>query len=277
MPKKNLNNVSKKMIDYFISSGLTEDMVQEIIDEEFTNCLGTLDDLDTKTKDLIVNAINELAASVSNIEELENKFNNIDAQITLVKQKLINTLNNKGFRETIDINISWEDLIGYINGFEDFNYKNKNVYEFTIPNANSTIVLQSDLRGDGSYTVYTDWGDGTVDENTSHTYTDAGVYIVKTKLSVVSLNGLVYNQNTVDYLTDVIDINKNIDNASYMFANCKNLRIIDGNDWLTTKLNNTTCMFLNCTNLIAIYMDNWNADNITTAHNMFGGCTSLYY
>jgi hypothetical protein len=109
MPKKNLNNVSKKMIDYFISSGLTEDMVQEIIDEEFTNCLGTLDDLDTNAKDLIVNAINELAASVSNIEELENKFNNIDAQITLVKQKLINTLNNKGFRETIDINIGWED------------------------------------------------------------------------------------------------------------------------------------------------------------------------
>jgi hypothetical protein len=68
----------------------------------------------------------------------------------------------------------------------------------------------------------------------------------------------------------------NIENASYMFANCPNLQLVNLTEINFTNLNNTQGMFENDTKLLTIYVDRTFVPNsIVTSINMFKNCTSL--
>lgn len=58
-------------------------------------------------------------------------------------------------------------------------------YVFNITTANTTINLDSNPNGDG----ITDWGDGTVDSETSHRYSAAGTYTVITDNTIGTKSG----------------------------------------------------------------------------------------
>lgn len=276
--RKKINDISKQISDFVNNiEVVTKERVLELINSEFLSQLGNLEDLDTTSKDCIVNAINELLESrSSNLDDLVDRIEDIEIVINNVKQVLIDALIQNGIRENITIDDSWETIINYITWFNYYNYKDVNVYVFNV-NANDTIVLQNDLRGDTfSGTVYTDWGDGTIDTNLSHTYTSAGTFTVKSKYSIVTTQS-GSDANTRSRLIDIIDINKNITNAVSMFYKCSSLQIVDGTIWDTSNITNMKNMFSKCTSLTAVYMDTWDVSNIDSISNMFDGCTSLYY
>ena len=74
----------------------------------------------------------------------------------------------------------------------------------------------------------TDWGDGNIDENSTHTYT-SGKYLIKTKLQIMNITEYNnywsnYNGDNSDYIepampiTKCMSIRKDIDNMDYFFA-----------------------------------------------------------
>jgi hypothetical protein len=272
----NINNISKKLADYFQSLGISEERVIELINLGLNNQVGKLTNLKTNDKSLIVNAINELL-NVDLIGSLEDRLEDIEEVINTIKQNLIDKLVANGIKEQLSINDDWEKLINHIEWFNKYNYKDKNIYKFTVSNVD-TIVLQNDLRGDTfTGTVYTDWGDGTIDTELSHTYYKAGTYEVKTKYSLHGSSGFGYDSRTLSKLVDVIDINKNITNANYMFSKCTNLHIVDGTIWDTSNITSMMSMFEECTNLVTVYMDKWDTSKINDIRYIFRKCTSLYY
>lgn len=273
----NLNNINKKLEDYFDSIGITEERVIELIQLGLINKVGSLYNLETNNKNLIVDAINELLNNDNAFKSIEDQLTELETIINTIKQNLINKLINNGIKENLSIDDDWEKLISYIDWFNDYNYKDKNVYKFTVSPSN-TIKLCNNLRGDTfNGIVYTDWGDGTVDTNLSHTYNSAGTYIVKSKYSLQGTDGSNYDATTLSCLTDVIDINKYITNAAYMFSKCNNLQIIDGSIWNTSNVTTMNSMFSECTNLVAIYMDKWVVNNVNDIRKMFDRCDKLYY
>lgn len=88
--------------------------------------------------------------------------------------------------------------------------------------------LNPTLRISGFASI--DWGDGTINTSTSHTYTKEGNYIIKIK------GNLSFNVNTSNYLFGgqllnftLLKCYFNKDTAigtSYMFKNCRNLEIL---------------------------------------------------
>ena len=71
-----------------------------------------------------------------------------------------------------------------------------NEFVFDINTSNITISLDTDRRGDTTpWDGNTDWGDGTVDTQSSHQYSQAGTYIVKTKYGLASPTSNSNNAN----------------------------------------------------------------------------------
>lgn len=274
----NLNNIPKKLEEYLSSAGISEERVIELITFHILSVVGDLNNLQTQNKDLIVNAINEILndGNSSKVNELEGKINELFQLGNDVKQMLVDALIAKGLEENISTSNSFETLINYIDWF-DF-YKGYNIYKFNVT-ANSTITLQSNLRGDSfTGTVYTDWGDGTIDTGLSHTYTTAGTYTVVSKYNVTAcIHGTTYKSdaNTLNCLIDVLNINKCMTDASHLFNGCNNLSVINANDWDTRNITLMNYMFANCTNLTTLNNENWNVSNVTSAVNMTDNCPKL--
>jgi surface protein len=273
----NINSISKKLADYFQSLGISEERVIELINLGLNNQVGKLTNLKTNDKSLIVNAINELL-NVDLIGSLEDRLEDIEEVINTIKQNLIDKLVANGIKEQLSINDDWEKLINHIEWFNKYNYKDKNIYKFTVSRID-TIVLQNDLRGDTfTGTVYTDWGDGTINTELSHTYTTAGTYTVVSKYNVtafVHTTTYKYDANTVNCLIDVLNINKSMTDASHLFNGCNNLTVINANDWDTSNITLMDYMFANCTNLITLNNENWNVSNVTSAAHMTSNCPKL--
>ena len=275
-----LNNIKRSLGDYITSeSGITEERVIELIRAELLNQVGDLNNLETNAKDLIVNAINEILNSgIDNsvIEDLEKDVDELFQLGNDVKQMLVDALIANGLtKENLSTSNTFESLINYIDWFEY--YKGYNIYEFTIPAdyAHYSIYLKEDLRGDTySGTVYTDWGDGTIDTNLSHVYGVAGTYQVITKYSVIDLNG-IGNSHTKMFFSNVVNINKNITNASNMFRECVGLKVIDANEWDTSNITNMDGMFSSCSNLTTLNNDKWNVSKVSSAVDMYLNCNKL--
>jgi surface protein len=267
-----LNNISRSLIEYLNSAGITEERVRELINAELLAQVGDLADLDTNAKDLIVNAINELAASVSKINALDSRINEVFQLGNNVKQLLVDTLIANGLtEENISTSDTFTDLIDQINKFN--NYRSYNVYKVKIP-GDYTMWLANDLRGD-SYngTVYTDWGDGTIDTNTTHRYA-AGEYTIITRYSICDTNGSGHSHAKM-FLSDVININQNINNAAYMFYECVSLKNINANDWDMRNITNMDYMFAKCSNLVTLNNEEWNVSRVESAVNMCLDCKNL--
>ena len=67
-----------------------------------------------------------------------------------------------------------------------------------------------------------------------------------------------------------------IDNLSYMFANCTNLKAVEHiNWWRTGNVTDMQSMFANCESLTSINMSSWDTPRVTNYGFMFAGCTNL--
>ena len=150
-----------------------------------------------------------------------------------------------------------------------------NVFEFTVNGSYRTITLDTNRRGDTTdWDGYTDWGDGTKDTNSSHSYSSNGTYIVKTKHGLSGTAGSI-NSYTRQYLTNVLNINKNMTNMSYMFYNCKALTTLDLSNFDTSNVTNMSYMFNSCSGLTLLNLSNLDTSNVTTMTYMFYNCNGL--
>lgn len=261
-------SISRRLSEYLTDTDLmNEEKIINITNRIILNQIGELNNLYTNDKSLLVNAINELVVDINSLESEYTKVSNL---ILEVKTKFINKLIEKGVNASI--NDTWNDILVYINDLELYPTKTENIFEFTVK-ANDTIVLKNDLRGD-STAIDTDWGDGIVNNALSHTYTKAGTYNVITRYSINDVNGSG-DSTTRELLTDVINVNKSINNASNMFYNCVNLTVVVADEWNTSNITDMSYMFNGCENLIAIYMNRCDVSNVTQIKGMFDG-TNLY-
>lgn len=275
MANEKINNIAKNLKEVIGDDiGISEQEVIDIINNILLNqVVGNNSNLNTNAKDLIVNAINELVTKSNN---LENSVNEAFQLGNDVKEMLVETLIAKGI---IDASTSdtFTTLISYLDLFTK--KKEFNVYEFTIDdwivNQNGQVYLENDLRGDTfSGTVLTDWGDGTIDRNTTHVYRNAGTYRVKTKYYACPNKELHAIQMSY-VITNVFGINKNMTDASYLFTECTKLTVVDVSDWDTSNIINMDYMFSGCKWLKEIDTSNWDVHNVESATHMFNECDRI--
>ena len=157
---------------------------------------------------------------------------------------------------------------------DDDNY---NLFKFdtSLTPKDKTVTLTADRRGDNtSWDGITDWGDGTLDTNTTHTYTNDGIYLVKTKYILDESNGR--NNNTREKLIDCININKNIKDCSNMFSGCINVvEFTNSSNWDTSNATSMNAMFSQCSGLTTLDLSNFDTSKVTSMGEMFSSCGSL--
>lgn len=121
----------------------------------------------------------------------------------------------------------------------------------------------------------TNWGDGTVNTEKSHTYREHGMYTIKTKSCP---NGAIPHDDVKNALIEVKQIklighNGNTQSYSNLFDGCKNLRKVTAYNLSPT---NCEYMFVNCSSLTEIVgLNTWNMSNCSKPSCMLDGCTSL--
>lgn len=267
----NLNNYNKKLVDHLNIDFIRKEEAVQLIIDEISSTVGNLNNLNTTTKDDLVSAINEIVARINVLET------NIESAFHLgndVKRKLVAALIAKGIRkEEISTSDLMNDIFNHINWLG--NYKAYYDYEFTITTANYVITLYDDPRGDNTYgTKYTDWGDGTIDTELTHTYTQTGVFRVKTKYVIYTTNG-VSNLNSRETLTNVFNVNNKATDWSSLFRNCDKLINIDANNWDASHTIYFTNMFKDCINLQTFDNENWQIKTDAYMTDMFNGCYKL--
>ena len=155
---------------------------------------------------------------------------------------------------------------------EDENY---NIFKFdtSLTAEDKTVVLGSRRDDTTPWDYMTDWGDGTIDTNASHTYANDGIYLVKTKYILDEGND--GDNNTRKKLVDCISINKNISNLSDMFSKCIN--VVEFTNSSNGNINPTLAygMFYGCSSLTTLDVSNFDISNIASMGDMFNGCKNL--
>ena len=141
----------------------------------------------------------------------------------------------------------------------------------------------------------TDWGDGTIDNELSHTYNEPGTYIVKTTLQPNNISTEEYNKlikKVINVRNDISNFRKfcygctnmeqfSIDNIihpanmAYMFSSCESLTLLDLSNFDTSNVTNMTYMFSDCGSLTSLDLSNFDTSNVTDMHCMFSCCESL--
>ena len=120
----------------------------------------------------------------------------------------------------------------------------------------------------------TDWGDGVINSEKSHTYAEHGVYTIKTKSSS---HGYAPSNDLQTALIEIKQIkligHNGTQNYSQMFSGCGNLRKVTAYDLAPTNCNS---MFKDCSSLTEIIgLDTWDMSKCTNINSMFQSCTSL--
>ena len=155
--------------------------------------------------------------------------------------------------------------------------ENYNIFKFdtSLTAEDKTVTLSTNRRGDTtSYDGVTDWGDGTIDNTASHTYTNDGIYLVKTKYILDESND--NDNNTRKKLIDCININKNMNDLSDMFNNCINVvEFTNSSNWDTSNAKYMDNMFSWCDKLITLDVSKWNTSNVIDMSGLFFNCNSL--
>ena len=138
----------------------------------------------------------------------------------------------------------------------------------------TTITLKNYRAGDiTDWDGLTDWGDGTIDSLTTHTYATDGIYTVKTKYMIHD-SSLSSDNSTKKMFVECANINKNIKVLKALFYDCINLRKICG----LSNLDTSTCtdmswMFNGCKSLEEIDdLSNFDTSNVINMENMFANC-----
>ncbi len=156
-----------------------------------------------------------------------------------------------------------------INGLRLFN---------TIRTQNMDNMFGSESGGCAGVTKLTGFEKWNVSNVTSADNMFRGCGVKDIDLSELNFTSLTDYSNMFNgSLATTIVIGKwNIENASYMFANCPNLQLVNLTEMNFTNLTNTQGMFENDTKLLTIYVDKtFVPDSIVTSTNMFNNCTSI--
>lgn len=161
--------------------------------------------------------------------------------------------------------------------------------------AGTRTITIADEEGDTVH-LYTDWGDGTIDDSFTHTYTRNTEFTIKTQK--VSTVGIPFSDVFKKALVSVSQMPSNLTCYENLFKGCKNL--VDAN----FKINNNTttiaglfsdCSSLtgvsinlptSCTNISSLFKDcealgdldfvaNWDVSKVTTFMRTFYGCRSV--
>lgn len=151
-----------------------------------------------------------------------------------------------------------------------------NEFVFHINSSNITISLDTDRRGDTTtWDGNTDWGDGTVNTQSSHQYSRAGTYIVKTKYGLASPTSYSNNANIKACLKQVKALNSNMTTMKNMLRNCSSLTSIDFSNFDASKVEHMDNMLYGCSSLTSLDFSNLNTSNVTSMSFMLFNCSSL--
>ena len=148
-----------------------------------------------------------------------------------------------------------------------------------------------------SYNLITDWGDGTIDNENTHTYTEYGFYTIVTngfidlksepvyissvnyiRPDIIDGSHLFYNFDDVNYDRFYFPETSYMTDMSYMFYNCKGLEdtlaseAIDLNSFNTSNVTNMNHMFYGCNNICNLEINNWDTRKVTDMSYMFYDC-----
>lgn len=156
-----------------------------------------------------------------------------------------------------------------------------NYYVFDTSLVSGTnINLQNYRAGDTiDWDGLTDWGDGCIDSLLTHTYTDNGIYTVKTKYMINKgdeKTGVRGDTNTRSMLIACNNINKNITVIAGLFMNCSNLVTVNLSLIDTSKSTSMYQTFSGCENLEYLDLSHFDTSNITTMSYAFYNCRRLY-
>lgn len=149
--------------------------------------------------------------------------------------------------------------------FDVANFQNVYVFDLSKVANNKTITLKNRHSG-----TYTDWGDGVVDKNTTHTYANVGIYTVKTRQVINSSIG-EGDSNTQKSLINCTKIDNSTTSCNFMFENCSNLLSFSAK--MPDNIISCKYMFQNCTNLSSF--NSTIPDTVKDSSYMFYFCTSL--
>ena len=101
---------------------------------------------------------------------------------------------------------------------------------------------------------------------------------------IVAANGTVLPGNCDNlffgfYSVTEIDLSRantsNVNSMSYMFSNCKALKIIDLSSFDTSSVESMTGMFFNCNSLTTLDLSDFDIKNVYSMESMFSGCSDL--
>lgn len=167
-------------------------------------------------------------------------------------------------------------------GKNKYKFKSYNHFVFNIVSNNTTILLEDTDYNIDIYGKYekapTDWGDGTVDFESEHTYSEFGTYEVKTRQKL-SLRDIVSNDGIAIYSTrncliQCLNIDKEETDYLRFFFCCRNLTYVNANID-TSNATNMKQMFCECTSLKSLSLSEWNTSNVTDMSRMFYNCDAL--
>lgn len=139
---------------------------------------------------------------------------------------------------------------------------------------NSDLLTDYTITLNGSDGVYTtEWGDGTTDKRSSHTYSKSGSFRIVTNNSETFGTGSQIPDNFRTAITRVLHLDETITNGSRLFGGCTNLLEIKP---LTNKFNECGWMFSRCSKLISVDLSNCTLTNsVNNLFGMFSYCDSL--
>lgn len=150
------------------------------------------------------------------------------------------------------------------------------VFDTSLIEGVTTVKLYDNRSGDTtSWDGLTDWGDGTVDTLTTHTYSEDGKYTVKTKYALNNGNRFTGNSNTKKMLTKCLGVNNNITQMKFFFTDCSNLTTINFSNFDASNVINMEGTFYACTSLTSLNLSHFNTSIVTDMSSIFYGCNSL--
>lgn len=131
------------------------------------------------------------------------------------------------------------------------------------------------LVGEGSEDTPTDWGDKTADSKTSHTYSNPGIYTVKTKLRINDTKGNG-DDLTKRLLIMCLHIDNTVSDMQYFFYNCTSLLNVDLSR-PRVMTNKIYSMFFGCSALTELDISSLDTTNVVDMSFAFSGCEKLTY
>lgn len=150
------------------------------------------------------------------------------------------------------------------------------VFDTSLIEGVATVKLYKNRSGDTtSWDRLTDWGDGTVDTLITHTYSEDGKYIVKTKYALNNGDRVTGNINTQKMLTKCLGLNNNITQMKFFFTDCINLTTINLSSFDASNVIDMSNMFSYCTSLTSLNLSNFDTSNVTNMRGIFYSCDSL--